>query len=187
MKVSFKNLLSTFPEKVEGNPASVLVPVMLYDGKGYIVFTRRSFSLRDHPGEVCFPGGRFDPSKDKSLVDTALREMEEELGVGREVLDIKGRLPEVKTITSNFTIYPFVATMPKVFLKRNREEVMEVIKVPLRYLLREDVIKEGFTYMDGRFEPVLFVPFKRYLIWGATAIILKHLLERIEVEGFQGS
>ncbi len=166
----------------EGNLASVLVPLVEMEDGIQVLFTRRSFSLKDHPGEICFPGGRFEPSLDRNLLDTALRETEEELGIPRDVVDVKGRLPEVSTITSNYTIYPFVAVIPPVPIRHDRKEVAGVIRVPLGYLMENGTIREGYTYKNGGFMQVFVIPYKRHIIWGATALIAKLLVERLKLE-----
>ncbi len=181
MDILFKNLLPP-EEKGEEGSAAVLIPI-LRGKKGYkVVYTRRSFSLRDHPGEICFPGGRFDPEQDKTLLDTALRESMEELGIDKDKVEVKGRLPAVKTFTSNFRIVPFVGVIERPFrFKVNREEVMELVEVPLDYICNPESIREGFTYMNGRFVLVYVIPYKRHIIWGATALITKSLSERISI------
>ena len=114
------------------------------------------------------------------------REMEEELGISRDLVEIKGRLPTVETYTSGFKIVPFIGLINEpIKLKPNRIEIIDVIRVPLDYLLSEGSIKEGFWYMNNEFIPMYIIPFKKYFIWGATAVITKNLAERVKI--VQGS
>jgi 8-oxo-dGTP pyrophosphatase MutT (NUDIX family) len=160
-----------------GITAAVLVPLYLEEPDRLVaVFTKRTADMRRHAGEISFPGGRRDHNED--LNRTALREAEEELGLTPDAVEIVGALPPTPTIVTNYVIYPFVGMIePGRTFRPNPIEVDAVVEVALRDLVvgfeRKRLIRRGVpirtdTYtVDGN------------LIWGATARIVRSLLERL--------
>src|SRR5207248_5895164 len=111
--------------------SAVLAPFYDLDGELYTILTRRSWDLRSHTGEVSFPGGAQDPGE--SLVDAALREAFEEIGLDRAGVEVLGELDHLMTVTSRSFIVPFVAVLPDVpVLEPNPSEVDAVLYVSLR-------------------------------------------------------
>jgi 8-oxo-dGTP pyrophosphatase MutT (NUDIX family) len=160
-----------------GVAAAVLVPLYLEEPDRLVaVFTKRTADMRRHAGEISFPGGRRDD--DEELVQTALREAEEEIGLMPDAVELLGALPPTPTIVTNYVIYPFVGMIEagRTF-RPNPVEVDAVVEVGLRDLLagfeRKRLIRRGVpiktdTYtVDGN------------LIWGATARIVGSLLQRL--------
>jgi 8-oxo-dGTP pyrophosphatase MutT (NUDIX family) len=162
---------------IRGQDAAVLIP-LYWDERGPVaVFTERSADLRKHAGEISFPGGRRDPGED--LLDTALREAEEEIGLPTGDVRVLGSLPPLATFVSGFTIYPYVGVISAgvawVLAESEVAQVLEFSLADLRAghrherLLRKGVPVRTDTYtVDGQ------------LIWGATARILHGLLRRID-------
>ena len=157
--------------------AAVLVPLYLDRGRLHAVFTKRQHDLRRHPGEISFPGGRYDEGE-PDLRATALREANEEIGLPGDAVDIVGALQPTATIVTGYAVYPFVG-----LIEAGRTwtpsagEVAEVLELPLdtllagyarRRLLRRGVPIRTDTYVVGD-----------HLIWGATARILADLFDRI--------
>ncbi len=143
-----------------------------------MVLTRRRADLRRHAGEISFPGGRRD-AEDPDLATTALREAEEEIGLMREQVDLLGALPETSTFATNYVIHPFVGVIPEgVAWQPSAREVDAVLELPL-----EDVRASRTTTQIERrgmtFETDAYV-LEGHVIWGATARILEHLLERLQ-------
>src|SRR5262245_56549999 len=102
-----KGFLRDLPElAIPPKPAAVLVPFLEKEGETYLLFTRRTESVRDHKGQISFPGGARDPG-DPSLRETALRETEEEIGVPRHAVEVLGELDDYVTVT-NYMITPYV-------------------------------------------------------------------------------
>ncbi|MGH8301585.1 MAG: CoA pyrophosphatase [Steroidobacteraceae bacterium] len=159
--------------------AAVLVPLFLLDGgEPHAVFTRRRADLRRHAGEISFPGGRRDP-EDADLWETALREAEEEIGLPRATVRVLGELPPVSTFVTNYLIHPYVGEIPPGLAWRISErEVDEVLELPLA-TLRESRTRAQIERRGISFETDAYVV-DEHLIWGATARILEHLLERAE-------
>jgi 8-oxo-dGTP pyrophosphatase MutT (NUDIX family) len=158
-----------------GKDAAVLVP-LFEDGGLHAVFTRRRDDLRRHAGEISFPGGRRDG--DEALVDTALREAHEEVGLPPDRVRLVGALPPTPTFVTNYAIYPFVGVIEPGFAWVLQDsEVAEVLELRLddlragygeRRLVRRGIPFRTPTYeVDGQ------------LVWGATARILGDLLERM--------
>jgi 8-oxo-dGTP pyrophosphatase MutT (NUDIX family) len=160
-------------------PSAVLVPLFITaDGESHAVFTRRRADLRRHAGEISFPGGRRDP-EDSDLRDTALREAEEEIGLPRTEVRPLGELPPTSTFVTNYVIHPFVGLIPSGLAWRVSErEVDAVLELPLR-ALRESRTRTKMERRGISFETDAYI-LDDHLIWGATARILEHLLEKAE-------
>jgi 8-oxo-dGTP pyrophosphatase MutT (NUDIX family) len=161
-------------------PAAVLVPLFLAaaDEEPHTVFTRRRGDLRRHAGEISFPGGRRDP-EDADLRETALREAEEEIGLPRSEVRLLGELPTTSTFVTGYEIHPFVGLIPAGLEWRVSErEVDTVLELSLRALrgsrTRTRIERRGIS-----FETNAYI-IDDHLIWGATARIVEHLLERAE-------
>ena len=159
--------------------ASVLVIIHYHRTTPHIILTKRSSSVRFHSGEVCFPGGRYDPVEDRNLLDTAIRETNEELGLVLKATDIIGRLRPVKTLTSNFIIYPFITIRQTVARPMSLSaEVERVIDAPLYRVL--DSITPDHRYSNFSSNGHLYkFKFKDDIVWGATSRILKQLHDRL--------
>jgi len=163
----------------------VLVPLFLPEvGAPHAVFTRRRTDLRRHAGEISFPGGRWDP-EDADLADTALREAEEEIGLPRTRVRLLGELPPVSTFVTNYEIHPYVGEIPAgLAWQVSEREVDAVLELPLQALrasrTRTQIERRGIS-----FETDAYI-LDDHLIWGATARILEHLLERLSSAGPDG-
>jgi 8-oxo-dGTP pyrophosphatase MutT (NUDIX family) len=157
----------------------VLVPLFLTaeQEEPQVVFTKRRADLRRHAGEISFPGGRRDPS-DADLIETALREAEEEIGLARQEVRLLWELPLTSTFVTNYLIHPFVGLIPAgVAWRLSANEVEEVLELSLPALIsgrtRTRLTRRGITFETDAFEV------GENLIWGATARILDNLLARL--------
>jgi 8-oxo-dGTP pyrophosphatase MutT (NUDIX family) len=158
-----------------GKDAAVLVPVFEDDGL-HVVFTRRRHDLRRHAGEISFPGGRRDEGEE--LVDTALREAHEEIGLPPEAVRVVGALPPTPTFVTNYAIYPFVGVIGAGFAwVLQRTEVDEVLELPLEELRagygERRLVRRGIAFRTPTYEA------GGHVVWGATARILQELLDRV--------
>jgi len=159
-------------------PAAVLFPIVLRDGPKTVLLTQRTAHLRDHAGQVSFPGGRVEAS-DASPVHTALRETEEEIGLGREHVEILGYLPEYRTGTG-FRVTPVVALVrPPFKLSLDPFEVAEAFEVPLDFLLDPANHQQHTLHYRGALRSYFAMPYGDYFIWGATAGMIRLLTERL--------
>ncbi len=157
--------------------AAVLVPLYIRDGELHAVFTKRRDDLRRHPGEISFPGGRYDEGE-QDLRATALREAHEEIGLPADAVDVVGALQPTPTIATGYAVYPFVAlTESGRTWTLSAREVAEVLELPLTALLagyaRRRLIRRGVPIRTDTYLVA------ENLIWGATARILSDLFDRI--------
>src|SRR5262249_27986577 len=137
-----------------------------------LVLTRRTTALRRHSGQISLPGGRYEP-EDGSLLRTALRETEEELGVNPADLTIWGRLEPEHIVVTHYARARFVAFTPRrPAFRPSPAEVAEVIDVPLAHLLDPATVEEEEWDLQGAARRVSFYRYGEHKIWGATARIL---------------
>ena len=192
LRAAFKDRVGSpsFVEETGAAQASaVLAPFYELDGELYTVLTRRSWDLRSHTGEVSFPGGRQDEGE--TLLEAALRESKEEIGLDPSTVEVLGELDHLMTISSRSFIVPFVALLPDVpVLDPNPSEVDAVLHVPVRELLLDEVFREerwrfatpppwvppDLVATDEPTErSIFFFELDGETIWGATARILTEL------------
>jgi 8-oxo-dGTP pyrophosphatase MutT (NUDIX family) len=157
--------------------AGVLVALYAKEGRLHAVFTKRREDLRRHPGEISFPGGRYEES-DADLLVTALREAEEEIGLPATEVQVLGALQPTPTIATGYAVYPFVGVIePGRAWTLSPREVAHVLELSLedlragygrRRLLRRGLPIRTDSYVVGD-----------ELIWGATARILADLFDRV--------
>jgi 8-oxo-dGTP pyrophosphatase MutT (NUDIX family) len=159
-------------------PAAVLFPIVLRDHGQTVLLTQRTAHLRDHAGQISFPGGRVE-ADDVSPVHTALRETEEEIGLSREHVEILGYLPEYRTGTG-FRVTPVVALVKPPFeLALDSFEVAEAFEVPLSFLLDPSNHQRHSMHYRGALRHFFAMPYGDYFIWGATAGMIRSLSERL--------
>jgi 8-oxo-dGTP pyrophosphatase MutT (NUDIX family) len=159
-------------------PAAVLLPIIERE-KPTVLLTKRSENMPTHAGQISFPGGRVHPG-DASLVDTALRELEEETGIGREFVALAGFLDPYETVNSGFMILPVVGFVREDFrLLINPQEVTEVFEVPLEYLSDPKNRRPMSVEREGRIREFHTIPFGEHTIWGATAEMIVNLSGRL--------
>ncbi len=164
--------------------AGVLLPIFLKDETPHILFTKRTDKVEHHKGEISFPGGMKNDD-DNNILQTALRETSEEIGVTENNIEILGALDDVPTVTG-FNISPFAGVIPFPYeLKINREEIERIIEVPLSLLMIEKKWSETFREYKGDMLKTYFFDFNGDVIWGATAGILKGFIEILN--GSQGN
>jgi len=158
--------------------AAVLVALYGYPQRPGLVFTERRHDLRRHAGEISFPGGRQD-HPDEPLLETALREAEEEIGLDPAGVEVVGALPPIGTFVTSYKVHPFVGLIAEgLEFELQPTEVETVLPFSLeklrqgfamRRLVRRGVPIRTPTYLVGE-----------HLIWGATARILGELLARLD-------
>ena len=158
----------------ELTPAAVLFPIVQRSEAPTVLLTQRTTHLKDHPGQISFPGGRHE-SADPSPAHTALREAAEEIGLSEAQVDIVGYLPEYRTATG-FRVTPVVALVTPPFdLQLDSFEVAEVFEVPLAFLLDPANHQRHSLHYRGKLRHYYAMPYGRYFIWGATAGIIMSL------------
>lgn len=180
MKERIRQALSQREKKVIKNKglalAAILMPMYEKAEGYYIILTKRTEGVSYHKGQISFPGGGHQAG-DKTFRATALRESWEEIGLNPNDVEILGELDDTETIT-NFVISPFVAAIPYPYeFNPNPQEVEEIIEVPIAALLDKSNFKEEQKYRDGKLVYEYSFEYSGWVIWGATARILKQLLE----------
>ena len=161
--------------------AAVLVPLLEVDGQLQILLTRRALHLRAHPGQYSFPGGKVD-DLDNSLIETALREADEEIGLTPDNVTVVGNFPAHATFTG-FEVTPIIGLINQPFdIKLDPGEVAETFWVPLQYFI-DTSNRYKFNFVrDGQHFDVHYMPYKGKFIWGVTAAIIDLLCRHIDLQ-----
>lgn len=158
--------------------AAVLIPIILRQTGPTILFTHRSETLGVHAGQVSFPGGKIE-SCDADAIAAALRETREEVGIAAEAIKPVGLLDFYDTIT-DFRILPVVGLVDEsAHIRADRREVASVFEVSLNDLRCMDRYRKHTVSLLGQEHHYYSYQHQEYLIWGATAAILRNLIERI--------
>ena len=156
--------------------SAVLIPIYYKNGEYYILVTKRTDRVKAHKGQISFPGGTYE-ARDRRLVDTALRECAEEIGLTPDKVEILGELDDTVTETSNYIISPFVGLIPYPYQFRiNAEEIEEIIEIPVSALLDKDRLHLENKVKDGKAFTSYSYHYQGRVIWGATARILNQFL-----------
>ena len=160
-------------------PAGVMVLVFRKNGEYCILLQKRSSRVDSHKGEISFPGGKRDP-EDRNLLETALRETHEEMGVDPEDVEVLGALDQTAT-TTGFCTSPFAGTFPYPYeFTTQEEEVAEVLEVPVSSLVDIANRRAEVRIADGDLEYAPAFAYDGHIIFGATARILNRFLQLLE-------
>jgi 8-oxo-dGTP pyrophosphatase MutT (NUDIX family) len=160
--------------------AAVLIPLVLKEDGLSVLLTQRTNHLRDHAGQISFPGGRMDP-EDQSPNDTALRESQEEIGLDPKRVEIIGHLPQYLTV-SGYSVTPVVGLVQaQAEYVLDEFEVADVFEVPLSFLLdpANHQVRLWQSEQGGR--RFYSMPYENRFIWGATAGMLRNLYHLLKV------
>ena len=158
--------------------AAVLIGVLEGANGPSVLLTVRTAKLRSHSGQIAFPGGRVD-NTDRTYAETALRECEEEVGIGGEHLEIVGEMPVYFT-GSGYRIHPVLAVISGDYtLRANDDEVASIFDVPLSFLMDEGNHLKNSREWQGKMRYFYEMPYGERYIWGVTAGILRVMFERL--------
>ncbi len=162
--------------------SAVLILLFHEDEKLKVILIRRSFYVGVHAGQIAFPGGRFE-EEDIDVKNTALREIQEEIGVTKDQIEVLGRLSDIYVPPSNFMISVFVGFMDqKPVFKPDEREVAEIIEVDMDEFFTENVIQEKeFVVPSNNYSvkaPYYNVP--KAEVWGASAMVMTELLDLLK-------
>jgi 8-oxo-dGTP pyrophosphatase MutT (NUDIX family) len=159
------------PDEADLHAASVLIPIVAREEEPTVLFTQRTAHLKNHSGQISFPGGRAEAS-DASPESTALRETWEEVGLPADRIEVLGRLSEYHTRTG-YRITPVVGIVQPPFeLAPDANEVAEVFEVPLSFLIDERNHQRHSREFQGEQRHFFAIPYESRYIWGATAGML---------------
>lgn len=170
------------PAQQRGNArlGGVLALLYCYKNTLTVVLTRRRDDLNAHAGQISFPGGRKE--KSESLLVTALRETEEEIGVRREEVEVLGELAALYIPPSDFEVHPFVGWSyegKRPSFTPNSSEVAEILEVSLPHLMHPQTRFEEPWDFRGHEITIPYYAVGEHKIWGATAMMLSELFERL--------
>ena len=180
MKEKLRHYFSLHPKRqifdTTRVPAAVVLPIFYKDGEYWILFIKRTETVKYHKGQISFPGGRRE-AEDIALRDTALRELYEEIGVPPDNVELLGELDDSITVTSNYLISTFIGSIPYPYeFKPDPREIAHIIEIPISALLEKSRFREEHSLSEKE-EIVYYFDYKDNIIWGATARILKQFLE----------
>jgi len=161
--------------------AAVLVPIVDHESGLTVLLTQRASTLKNHPGQISFPGGRIEPG-DLNPLEAALRETEEEIGVTREYITFAGYL-EAQLVLSGYLVTPVVAfVQPGFELRLDRHEVEFAFEVPLHHILDPINHRSRTRELGAVTVQVYDIPYENHNIWGATAGMLTALYKLLRTE-----
>ena len=171
--------LAEMPEQTRsGGVLALLYPAPEND-RVMCVLTRRTDGVATHKGQISFPGGARESGED--LVETALRETYEEMGVASDSIRVVGRLTPLYVPASGFSIHPFVGWIDRrPSFRPDPREVAEIIEIPLSILRNPAIVVREIWTLRGREVEVPFYAIDAHKVWGATAMILAELLSALE-------
>ena len=176
LKSSLSNTLNpTISNPGEYRLASILV--VIYGDDPVVLMTEKPKHMKFHAGEISFPGGKLD-SSDSNLLDTALRETREEIGLSISKEQVVGQLDPVVTLNSGFLILPFISIIDKIPALSANSEVEKIFHIPLESFLKTEspdpdpshnIIQEMYTF-----------EYQNQIVWGASARILKQIQDCLQ-------
>jgi 8-oxo-dGTP pyrophosphatase MutT (NUDIX family) len=160
--------------------SSVLILLYPKDNEIFIPFIQRPTYNGVHSGQVSLPGGKQEPT-DSNLLQTALRETNEEIGINIEDINIIGKLSHIHIPNSNFNVWPYVGytTITPIFFP-DPIEVKSIIEAPLHKLLKPTTIEFFERKINGHTIKAPYFNINNYQIWGATAMIVSELIDIIQ-------
>ena len=181
MKQKLKQLLAQrqkgYITDINRVSSAVLLPLYEKQGQYHILFIKRTEKVKEHKGQISFPGGTHE-ERDRTLLDTALREYAEETGLCAEDIEVLGELDDEATSTSNYIVTPFVAVIPwPSRYNISKDEVDEIIEVPISALLDKENLQQDTESLNGKKVDSYVYHYQGRVIWGATARILNQFLD----------
>lgn len=163
--------------------ASVSLIILSDKEKSEIIFTKRATYDGHHSGQISFPGGK-EEKLDNSLIETAIRETNEEIGIGLGTEEYLGKLTPLYIPVSNFIVHPFVffhLYKNHIEFSIDKQEVEYVILCELKNLLKKNLIKTTTLDIDNSYRITTpYYAIKKEIVWGATAMILSEFIEILE-------
>lgn len=169
--------------KRKGQRVAAVLALLVRRHNGWnVILTQRPETMPSHPGQISFPGGKCE--KNESVQDAAIRETEEEIGVGHKEISLIGRLPSFDAVSS-YRITPFVGLLQEeAVMKANPGEVEDIFEVPMSFLMNPASHKPREVFFDGQDHRLIDMPYDgpdkvHRNIWGMTAMMIYRLYERL--------
>ena len=178
---NLKSVLSTpidseIKSDVSYRLASVLV--VIYGKSPKIIMTEKPKSMKLHAGEISFPGGKLDVN-DSNLLETALRETNEEIGLNISKDQVVGQLRPVSTLNSGFLILPFVSVLDQIPTLTSNSEVEKIFHMPLDSLLK--TARKDTDQNHNLIDEMYTFEYREQIVWGASARILKQIESKLNL------
>ena len=169
-----KHIVTGYLNNINLKHAGVLLGLQELDSGINIIFTKRTSKLKNHAGEISFPGGSFDESSDTNITETAIREADEEIGLAQSSSEVLGFVPPQISLGTGFIVTPVIAWINHDFLPiANQDEVEEIFQVPLDFFLDTRNLEHQYRIYDQIKWSVYSYKYQEYYIWGLTAQIMR--------------
>ena len=179
MRVNYDQSIELPFSKNNSKPAAVLILLYLEDNEIYFFLTKRTDELENHKGQISLPGGTQE--KNEKLIDTALRETQEEIGINKTSISIIGTITPLFVPVTGFMIYPFIGySINKLDPKPDPVEVETIFSVNIFDLLNKDNRTAEQRNIRGYNVKVPYFKLNDYQVWGATAMILSEFKDLIK-------
>ena len=177
IKNSLASKISPVLSKSEKTKLSSVL-IIIFDNTPKILMIKKPITMNHHGGEIAFPGGKIS-NEDYDLLDTAIRETQEETGIIVNREDIIGQLKPVTTLNSGFTILPFVCILDEIKELTPNSEVDEFLEIPLMPLLQ--TLAKDLDQEHNSIQEMYTLTFEKHLIWGASARMLKQITNKLGI------
>ncbi len=171
IRTALTNEISPTQFPADGNILAAVL-IIIYGHDPIILMTKKAKTLKQHGGEISFPGGKWQ-SSDHDLLETAIRETNEELSLSIDRNQILGQLDNVTTLNSKYTIAPFISIIDKIPNLKPNSEVESVLHIPLFSFL--ETISNDTNHEHNSIKEMYTLTFEKHIVWGASARMLRQL------------
>jgi 8-oxo-dGTP pyrophosphatase MutT (NUDIX family) len=179
MRVIYDQSIELPFSKINSIPAAVLILLYLADNEIYFFLTKRTDELKHHKGQISLPGGTQEGNE--KLIDTALRETQEEIGINKTSISIIGTITPLFVPVTGFMIYPFIGySLNKLNPKPDPAEVATIFSVNISDLLNKENRTTEQRNIRGYDVQVPYFKLNDYQVWGATSMILSEFRDLIK-------
>ena len=179
MRVIYDQSIELPFSKINSIPAAVLILLYLADNEIYFFLTKRTDELKHHKGQISLPGGTQEGNE--KLIDTALRETQEEIGINKTSISIIGTITPLFVPVTGFMIYPFIGySLNKLNPKPDPVEVATIFSVNISDLLNKENRTTEQRNIRGYDVQVPYFKLNDYQVWGATSMILSEFRDLIK-------
>lgn len=152
------------------------VLILIFGPEPHVLMTKKSSILKIHAGEIAFPGGKYE-KKDTDLVETALREVREEINLSIRRDHVVGQLEPVTTLNSGFSIIPFVSVVNRLPRLKDNPEVESILLIPLNSFLK--TLKDDPDPAHQSINEMYVLQYLDHTVWGASARMLKQITDKL--------
>ena len=171
IRTALTSKISPVQFPTDGNTLAAVL-IIIYGHDPVILMTKKARTLKQHGGEISFPGGKWQ-SSDHDLLETAIRETNEELSLSIDRNQILGQLDNVTTLNSKYTIAPFISIIDKIPNLKPNSEVESVLHIPLFSFL--ETISNDTNHEHNSIKEMYTLTFEKHVVWGASARMLRKL------------